>query len=199
MASCDPKPIGNQEVLKKEIESRKIKRVSKIDIVEAAMKVGDSISIEAKKTLVAKLSQAIASGGIKSSFDEWASAIPSLDSLSKAYHAEIKRVGLASQNQADSLELEILQAYKFALSNKIEIQPNLQEVSDEVLLYTKPMLFETNVCRECHGSISVNHLPENHEGIKSLILDDTTANNTLNKFHGMWSIRLSKKEIIKGL
>jgi hypothetical protein len=54
-------------------------------------------------------------------------------------------------------------------------------------------------CLNCHGTPGKEVLPENHELIKGLYPQDRATGYSMDDLRGMWSIRLSKKEIIKSL
>ncbi len=201
--SCSPKPIGDQEAIKEEIENREIKRVTKAEILGAASKAGDQIAKVAQSSLASVLVEKIQSEGVSAAIQHCnVMAFPLVDSVATIYDAEIRRVSTRMRNtedKPDEIESEILDAYEYASENNLPMEPNVQEISDRVILYTKPILLSNPVCLNCHGNIGTDITPENHNQINSLYPDDSATGYKIGDLRGMWSIRLLKKNLIQNM
>ena len=114
--SCDMKDRkGSSEALKEEIKERELKRVTEVEIFEAATKVGEQIAIASQKTLATNLKTAISQQGVEYAIKFCKlQAMPLTDSLSKKFAAQIRRTSLKIRNPANrpnDLESQILDAY----------------------------------------------------------------------------------------
>ncbi len=203
MIACDPKPVGNQQAIKEEIENREIKRVTKADILREASEKGDLISSAAQTNLAKILLEKIQNEGVIEAVEHCnVVAIPLVDSLSEVYGANIRRVSSKVRNardKPDAIEAEILEAYHYAVENNFPAESNVQEINDKVVLYTKPILLSNHVCLNCHGNIGSDILRENHESITSLYPEDSATGYKIGDLTGMWSIRLLKKNLIQNM
>ncbi len=203
MFACTPKPIENQKEIKEEIENREIRRVTKAEILKEATEAGDLISQTAQKSLAVVLMEKIQLEGVAEAIEHCnVVAIPVVDSVANIFNTEIRRVGTRIRNprdQPDNIELEILEAYQYAFENNLQLQSNVQEISGQVILYTKPILMTNPVCLNCHGNIGTDILPKNHDEIISLYPNDSATGYKIGDLRGMWSIRLLKKNLIQNM
>lgn len=204
MFACSPKPIENQAEIKKEIENREIKRVTKAEILKEATETGDLISQTAQKSLAEVLIEKIQTGGGVLEAIEHCNvmAIPLVDSVSNVFNTNIRRVSSKIRNpqsEPDDIESEILDAYEYAAENNLALTSNVQEINDQVILYTKPILMSNLVCLNCHGNVGPDIEPENHDAIKSLYPSDSAIGYKIGDLRGMWSIRLLKKNLIQNM
>jgi hypothetical protein len=204
LLSCNPPSLDreSQRIVKKELESRKIIKATDGDILAAAQATGNLIAAASQEALSTELMKAFKDRGLLEAIKYCnLKAIPVTDSLGSEYKAVIRRTSLNTRNPENdpgSLEEEILEAYQFTHDNNQQIGENVQMLNDEIL-YTKPIVINNALCLNCHGTPGKELLPENHEVIKGLYPDDNAVGYSMGDLRGMWSIRLSKKEIIKSL
>lgn len=189
--------------LKKEMENRQIKKLSEAQIFAKAFELGRQIADDSQKTLAANLKSAISTKGISEAIQFCnVAAMPLVDSLSLQYQATIRRVSFRvrnPKNQPDSLEKEILEAYQANLEKMLPPQPNVQQIDDQYLLYTQPILLNNPLCLQCHGQVGNEIKKEDYDLLKKLYPQDSAINHQTGDLRGMWSIKLSKKAIINSM
>lgn len=203
LLSCNDKPAAtNDPKFQEELKSREVKKVSDGVIIDAAMKKGNFIADTAQKTLAKALQENIAKSGIAGAIKYCnLNAYPIMEELEKEFDAKIRRVSYKYRNpddKPDELEKELLDAYDYQVLNKGELSPNIQR-DGEYLLYTKPIVINNGLCLSCHGEVGKYLSEEDFNLIKELYPEDKAHNYQMNELRGMWSIRLSKKELIKDI
>ncbi len=159
------------------LKSHEIKQVPDADIVATAYERGEIIANLADDLFLEKL---------QSESVEACEFIPDakLDSVVSEYGAKLQMLNPDHPGD-DEIELQILEAYKYSLANGQEIAHNVQEIDDNLLLYSRAIITTAELCRKCLNSSG-----------NSEDADDTSNGDIL---CGMWSIMLSKKEIVKSL
>jgi len=192
-----------RKAINEEMKSRDIKQVKDADIIAAAFEQGRIIADTSQKLLFAQLLSAIQTEGVSHAIEFCkVSAYPLVDSLSKYYNAMVKRVSVQFRNTEDSpnqMEKEILEAYQFNMENNLELMDNVQMLQNDYLLYSKPIVINNGLCLNCHGIIGEQLLEENYNLLKSLYPSDKATGYQIGDLRGMWSIKLSKKELVKSL
>lgn len=163
-----------------------IKRVLPGEVVEAAYTQGDTIARMIQQHLLAQYhtSSSDSESGLSEFLQNKTRVY--LDSLEKKYKANIHWIspGDTASNRLSSLEGQILKAYLYNVERNLEINHNVQRIDDESYLYTKPVIFNDNHKKE----LTAHQQP----------ISDTVSSDTA-RFLGMWSIKLSKKEIIQNM
>jgi hypothetical protein len=192
------RPIKN-EAMREEIANREIKRISEAEIVNEAYTAGQNIAQVAEELLHNKSSDTIIyddSTKLDLSYIVW---VHNVDSLSKAFDAEVKIIGLSRpQKNASPMEAELLDAYQYNVEQNIELTDNIQKMERDHLLYTKPLFIRNTTCLRCHGNLdelnptTLKFLQNNYSG-------SNITGYKLNEIIGMWSIMLSQKKIIQQL
>ena len=203
LAACTATNQDGREILKI-MKSREIKKVSEVDILNKAMEIGNMIADSSQMELSRNLIQSMKSEGVAGSVKFCnANAIEITNSLSKKYSAVIKRTALKTRNENNNpnkLEMDILEAYENATTNKIQISPSVQMIENtNQVLFTKPILIKNPVCLNCHGNVGTTLSEKNGQLIKSLYPNDKATGYQINDFRGMWSIILNKKTIVNAL
>ena len=205
ITSCNPpaQEQTNDTSLKEEMENREIKKLSEGEINAAAMELGNEVAAKAQETLAGNLKKALQEKGIQGAIKYCnLAAYPLVDSVENEFNAEIKRVSLKTRNpedKPDQTESSILEAYHYAMEQGQEIGANIQNLNEQYILYTKPIVINNQLCLNCHGEVGENTLTENYQIIKELYPDDEAVGYNMGDLRGMWSIKLAKKEIIKNL
>ncbi len=194
---------ASSEALKEEIKERELKRVTEVEIFEAATKVGEQIAIASQKTLATNLKTAISQQGVEYAIKFCKlQAMPLTDSLSKKFAAQIRRTSLKIRNPANrpnDLESQILDAYQYNVENGLDLEANLQRIDQDYLLYTRPIVLDSPMCLSCHGGPGEQVTDEQIKLLVSLYPDDEAVGYQLGELRGMWSIVLSQKELVLSL
>ncbi len=199
--SCtsDKKIDGN--VVQEEIKDREIKKISEAEIINKVNEIGNSIATAAKNTLGQNLQKAIQQGGLEHAIDFCnLNAMPLVDSLSKVYGAEIKRVSLKARNPIDLPNAEerlVLEAYAYQWKDSIPLQTNVQPIDENKYLFTKAILVDNALCLSCHGTFDNGMLKETDDFIKIKYPEDHATGYQIGDLRGMWSIIIMKKNVIQ--
>jgi hypothetical protein len=203
--SCNPPKMDkeSQGIVKKELESRRIIKATEGEILAAAQSMGNIIADTSQKALAGELMNALKAGGIGEAIKYCnIAAIPVVDSLANLYKAGVKRTSLNTRNPANDptlIEKQILEAYEYSHDNNQPIGENVQELDKEHILFTKPIMIGNAMCLNCHGTPGKDIAPKDHDVLKELYPNDNATGYSMGELRGMWSIRLSKREIIKSL
>ncbi|MDN5202065.1 DUF3365 domain-containing protein [Fulvivirgaceae bacterium BMA10] len=200
--SMDSKKVDQKSVAE-EMKNREIKKVSDSEILSSAHERGAEIAAMAQAALSKKLFEVVSNQGTGKAIEYCnIAAYPILDSLSETHHAEIRRVSLKLRNPKDApdeLERQLLEAYEFNVEKGLELTENIQEIDDQYILFTKPISIGSPMCLKCHGEVRKDISEEDHSIIRSLYPSDSATGYKLGDLRGIWSVKLSKKEIVKSL
>lgn len=175
LPACNNAQQMDRQAVLEEMKERELKHVLPGEIMEAAYVQGDSTAQAVQSHII---QQYQASGSPLSLSEFLQQYVKSgLDSLEKEYEAKIQWIAATdtASSQLTDLEQQILQAYLYNIENNLEVSHNVQRVDDESYLYTKP--------------VTLNALQQKPTSLQQAPADTS-------QFLGMWSIRLSKREII---
>lgn len=201
--SCTSDKRIDKEAVKKEIKSREIKKATEAEIVSKVHEIGNTIALNSKKALGKKLKGALQNGGVENAISFCnLNAMPLVDSLSKIYGAEIKRVTLKARNPNDlpnDTEKKLLEAYAYQWKDSIPLQANVQAMDDGKYLFTKPILIDNELCLKCHGSLDNGLTKETDDFLKKKYPIDKATGYQLGDLRGMWSITIAKKKVVQSL
>jgi hypothetical protein len=201
--ACDTKkPLDRQAVLD-EMSSREIKRIPETEIFQAAEKMGDSITQQAQATLKKNLMAALEKGGVPHAIQFCnVNATAIMEELQKPKGVTIYRVSDRFRNpddEPDSLENLIYEAYAYNLNESLPIKPSVIKETEEVLLYTKPIMIAGGLCLNCHGGVGQEISESNYDTILSYYPNDLAINYKLNELRGMWVVRIPRKTIVQSM
>ncbi len=104
-----------------------------------------------------------------------------IDSLSRSHATDItfiSAVDASALEQASPKEKEVFEAYLYNVEEGLEMRDNIQKINDSTLLYTRPLLRPLMEVLQEKDSVSRD-------------FSDKKA------MAGMWSLRISRKEIIR--
>jgi hypothetical protein len=164
----------DREAIKEEMEQREIKRILPAEIVEEAYRRGEILSQQASD-LSLQVYQPDEQNIRELIGPE---AMIKIDSLSRAEGATISWVDLTSDTaQLEEKERQLWEAYLYNVENELPLNDNVQRLGDEEYLYTRPLVLDAELMKKIPGS-------ESPEG---------------SNFLGMWSIRLTKKELVQSM
>lgn len=190
-ASCENKQIDTKGV-REELKNRKIRRITEVEILTEADQIG-SFTItklnsiwEEKLKDKASLSHSISKNELDSLLKN--------DSLRSV--ASLNFISTKSSNGTE-LEKSLLDSYSYSAENNLPLAPNIQKAGQEYLLYTSPIILNDKACLSCHGEPGKDN---DSETLKKLTAKSgAPVNKKLNDFLGMWSVKIDKKELVKGM
>lgn len=194
---------SDREAGREGTQSQEIRRISEAEIITAALERGRNISEATQKILGSTLKSHVESDGIESALKFCnLNAYPLVDSMSQLYFADIRRVSLKTrnpENQPDSVEAVLLDAYQYTIEQGDQATENIQEVEGKYLLYTKPIMIGDPICLQCHGKSGLELTKETIGLLKTLYPDDQATGYDIAEMRGMWSIRINKKSLVNSL
>ena len=144
LAACDP---GSQrrldrETMEREMRHREPRRIKEAEIIDAALAQGQEIARLLRATAVVDTSSAAACCPTLPQ--------PTLDSLNNYYQAPIACFALQAPNPAaDTLEQQLLDAYRYSLEQGQPLQDNIQAQGHEYIVYTTPITNGDNTKQAC--------------------------------------------------
>lgn len=186
----------NKEAFKEELKSRELKRATEAEISNAAYQQGSRIADIAQGLINKNLKSNDSVMLLLKHYKEVLLTIS--DSLAPKEHVEIQRIGSRDNEQLDTLEALILDAYLYNVEQKLPVEDNIQEIGKEFYLYTRPIVINDKTCLRCHGEIGQDILDADAE---SLIQKhpQIPIGHKQGDFIGMWSIQMNRKAIIRAM
>jgi len=167
----------DRDAINKAMAQREIKHILPAEIVKATYEQGEAIAKKAQQIAIEQYQN----NGEKAERFMSSPNMPEIDSLAEVYQAKIKWVTSsmnAEELQLSELEQQLWEAYLYNVENELEVNDNVQKIGDTHFLYTKPYLLDPKTRKKLPGG-------ETALSKKQLL--------------GMWSITLSKKDVIKGM
>lgn len=199
-AACTSDKKVDTEAVHRELESREIKKVTEAELVSKVLETGDKIAAAAKMELGKNLKSALQEGGVQHAISFCnVNAMPIMDSLSAKYGATIRRTSLKARNPNDSpneMESKLLEAYEYQQAHSLPMESNVQAIDQRSFLFTKPIMIDNAMCLTCHGTPENGLSMENKAFLQSKYPDDNATGYELGDFRGMWSITLSRKQLV---
>jgi len=146
--SCNPDRIKQTDQLKQEMDDKKIKRITNIELTETVDDWGEQIVTVAQNELANKLK----AGGSAAALCQL-EQLPKTAALAKRYALTIDLLG-AQDVQNTSLapkEREVLDAYLYNAEKKLPQQSNIQRIADTLYVYNAAVPTESLICKTCFG------------------------------------------------
>lgn len=193
MGCNSDKPV-DRNAIAEEMAGREIKRVTKAELTEKALEFGSSLVEDANQLLVDTLIQQIDEDGLEKSLEYCANYV---DADIESFRTGIRVRN--PENEADSLDLLMLEAYQYGKSNGLETPPSIQDVDPEVLLFNAPIFIKDEICLKCHGMIGSEIEESFYDSIVSRYPSDQSTGFKKGELIGIWSIRIPKKLIVQSL
>ena len=170
------------------------------EIEEVVLAEGNRISALAQQALGGQLKQAISERGVLEAVKFCnVAAYPILDTLTTGLDAEIKRASLRPRNPQDAptdTEGKILEQYQSQLSSSQELQPVVEVLDEQHILYAKPIVMNNPLCLNCHGTVGTQVSDETNALLKSLYPEDNATGHQLGDLRGIWSITFSREDLV---
>ncbi|MDX1585620.1 MAG: DUF3365 domain-containing protein, partial [Balneolaceae bacterium] len=124
-------------------------------------------------------------------------AIPLTDSLSRNAGIEIRRASHRPRNplnEADSLEMQTINAYLEQLENEQPLDPVTYRLGDDYI-YHAPIRITNALCLNCHGQPGSDISEEHLAIINELYTNDKATGFEMGDLRGIWSIRFPKSAV----
>ena len=151
---------------------------------------GDSVTTYAQQALGGQLKKAIQEGGPVFAVEFCnTAALQIMDTISNDYG--LKRTALRirnAKNEPTYKEREILISYQDQLAAGKTPKPEVHDMGDGQMLYTKPILLDNPLCLNCHGTPNEQIAPETYLKIRELYPKDEAVGFTFGELRGMWSL-----------
>lgn len=205
LAACDTGSQNrlNREALQEEMRNRQPKKLSEAQIVNETYEQGRFLSQTAQQSLLKTLQTAIDREGVEGAVQFCnLQAMPLMDSLSKSHNATISRTSLQPRNPDNApteLEQQLLEAYQYNAEEGLPLEDNVQQIGQEYMLYTKPIVLGSELCLNCHGEAGKDIQPGVLQRIDKLYPNDKARGYSKGDLRGMWSIRFLRKDIVNAL
>lgn len=205
LTSCASKNLddGQRDLVKKEMDNRKLRKLAEVDIVNAGQAQAAMIADTAQKLLGQTLMKTIQAEGVPAAVAYCnVVAYPLVDSLAGAYGATVRRVSLQARNPKDepeAWEREVLEAYQYATENGQALSENAQmDDQRKYVLYTKPISISNGMCLNCHGTPD-QVAPATQKLLQERYPADKALGHSIGDLRGMWSIRLPVDRVVKNM
>lgn len=199
MIGCSPRKPVDRSGYSKEKEVRELKRLTSAELMVKGEELGKMILAAAADTLQSSLKRAIVENGVDGAIQFCnVHATGLVSDLEDSLGVSIMRVTNNPRNPKDSLtniDRDIWEAYAYASSNEAQ----LQELDDQTLILTKPIMISTGLCLNCHGEPGNTITSENYDLIKSKYPNDQAINYQVGDLRGMWRIIIPKKSVVSRL
>lgn len=162
------------------------------------MKMGGRISGEAQAVLLTVVSDALQQGGAEYAVgfcNLQASSI--VDSLSRKHNATIGRVSKKNRNPENNLKNDKEKKLwkDMAKALKAGHAHDTLLMTDNQLIFYRPIITLMPGCLECHGTPGEKILPSTLEKIQTLYPEDKATGYELNEFRGLWKISFTNPEL----
>ena len=166
----------------------------KVETVESPSKdyaeIGMEYAVSTKAVLGKNLIGAIQGKGTLGALEFCnIQAMPLTDSMAVVHRAKIKRVSDKPRNpnnQANSEELEYIEAFKNTVASGKKVEPIVNHDNDQVDFYY-PITTNT-MCLQCHGKPEVQIEPATMDKLHDLYPEDQAIGYTENEVRGLWTI-----------
>ena len=198
VSGCDVKikPIEGGKEIAQEVERHKIKRLTQQDILNAALKHGDSITVVAQRLLDTRLAEQLEQGGV-------AAAIPycqpenyeDVEVLQEKFGAIAHRVSANPRNTQNSPSNQMADMLTRYGSNQ-EQGSKITALNQEQLLYTSPIYIRSESCLRCHGTPGQEIAEADYALIKEKYPNDQAIGYKKGDLIGMWHITFDKMDLV---
>lgn len=185
----------NNKAFQEELKSRELKRATAAEISNAAYQQGARIADVAESLISESLRSNDSTMALLVHYKDAILAIS--DSLTQKEDIQVQRIA-SLYNAPNTMEGMILDAYLYNIEQGLRVEDNIQVVEDEYFLYTRPILLSENTCLRCHGEVGKDLLEADEIYLKNKH-PDIQMGHKQGDFMGMWSIRLSRKIVIRAL
>lgn len=198
VSGCDVKvkPIEGGKEIAQELERHKIKRLTQKDILNAALKHGDSVVVVAQQLQDARLAEHLAQGGVAAAmpycqpenFEEVEELQHKFGAISRRFSARPRN----PQNQPDAATAQTLARY----SSGQEHGAKIEALNQEELLYTRPIYVRSESCLSCHGTPGQEIAGTDYALIKEKYPNDQATGYKKGDLIGVWYLTFDKMDLV---
>ncbi len=164
---------------------------------------GAMIARNSQKVLSSQLKKAMREGGVSNAIKYCnVKAYPLIDSMEETYGVSIKRASHRLRNPKDAPdqhEKKVLTTYLDRLDTGEKLEPVVQSLPEDKMLYAKPIMLNKPLCLNCHGKVGAELSRKDFALIKEKYPKDSAHNHRLGDLRGIWSIKFNQKQIKKNL
>ena len=100
------------------------------------------------------------------------------------------------QDAPTDTERKILEQYQSQLSSSQELQPMVEVLDEQQILYAKPIVMNNPLCLNCHGTVGTQVSVEANALLNSLYPEDNATKHQLGDLQGIWSITFAREDIV---
>lgn len=148
------------------------------------------------KTLSGQVKGAIEKGGVSNAV-QYCNLVanPLVDSISKVYSVDIRRVTFNArnpENRPKAQEKEILIRFEQEDKEGNAPWPTLDTLDDGRIAFFAPIYINNPLCLVCHGNPGSTISEEDYAVISKLYPEDEAIGYQLNDLRGMWSITFNE-------
>lgn len=161
----------------------------------ALLKQGEQLANQAQAVLLQNVGKAMKKGGPEYAVEFCNLKASSLiDSLNKTNNVLISRVSAKNRNPENNLKNEPekqLWDYLAQQANEGNAHDTVL-VSNQKMVYYKPIKIAMPACLNCHGTPGGDISPATLAKLQTLYPDDKATGYHLNDFRGLWKIRFEE-------
>ncbi len=146
--SCSPDRIKQTDQLRQEMNDKKIKRITNIELTETVDAWGEQIVLVAQNELTSKLK----AGGSTDRLCQLEN-LPKTAALAQRYALTIDLLGApdVQNTRLSPKEREVLDAYLYNAEKKLPQQSNIQRIADTLYVYNAAVPMDNIICEACFG------------------------------------------------
>jgi hypothetical protein len=198
VSGCDVKvkPIEGGKEIAQELERHKIKRLTQQDILDAALKHGDSIVVVAQRLHEARLAEHLAQGGVAAAlpycqpenFEEVEALQDKFGAISRRFSERARN----PQNKPTGSTGQALAKY----SKGHERQATVEALNQNEIRYTSPIYLRDQSCLSCHGTVGQEISQTDYALIKGKYPQDQATGYKQGDLMGMWELTFDKMDLV---
>ncbi|WP_421827884.1 hypothetical protein [Larkinella sp.] len=145
-SACSPDQNQNTKELAQEMNDRKIKRVTNVQLTTTVDEWGKALILTTRKALTSKLTNKPGD----STFCNLEN-VPAIQKLEKQYAITIDLLKAkdVTNPALDPKERDLLGAYVYNAQNKLEQNDNVQKLNDTLFVYNSPVATDDIICKTC--------------------------------------------------
>ncbi|SIQ68981.1 Protein of unknown function [Pontibacter lucknowensis] len=198
VSSCDVKvkPIEGGKEIAQELERHKIKRLTQQDILNAALKHGDSVVVVAQRLHVQRMAGHLAQGGVEAAipycqpenYEEVEALQHKFGAISRRFREQPRN----PQNQAKGATAQMLARY----SSGQERASKVEALTKDEIRYTSPIYLRDESCLSCHGTVGQDVSETDYALIKEKYPQDQAIGYRRGDLMGMWELTFDKMDLV---
>lgn len=198
VSGCDfkVKPIEGGKEIAQELERHKIKRLTQQDILDAALKHGDSVVAVAQRLHHTRIATEFEQGGV-------AAAIPycqpenyeEVEALQDKFGAISRRFSARARNPQNKPAGATAQALARYGSGQ-ERGSRVEALNQNQIHYTSPIFLSDESCLNCHGTVGQEISQTDYTLLKGKYPQGQATGYKLGDLMGMWELTFDKMDLV---